>query len=199
MKKRLVVGLTGSFGSGKTTVTKILKKLGAKKILSADKLAHEALEPGNECLKKIRALFYLRGPVSRRRIAGEVFSSPKKRKALEAIIHPYVRQRMMKEVGKVKRGIIILEVPLLFEAKFDKICDITITVTAGRLNIMKRLTRTGYSRSEISSRLLAQFSEERKMRKADFIIQNKGSKKLLEKKTKFVWHQLLLRLNQNEN
>ena len=199
MKKRLVVGLTGSFGSGKTTVSKILKRLGAKKIIYADQLGHEVFSPKSGCLKKIRSLFHMKGDISRRKIAAEVFAKPKKRRELEAIVHPYVHHRIMNELKRIKRGIVILEVPLLFEAKFDKICDVTITVSAGRRNMMRRLARLGRSKDEINARLKAQFSEERKMRKADFIIQNKGSKKLLEKKTKFVWQKLLSRLNQNEN
>lgn len=189
-KKRLVVGLTGSFGSGKTTVSKILKKLGASKIISSDSLAHEALLPGNTCFKKIKSFFHIQGLVSRKQIAQEVFANPKKRRALEAIIHPYVRQRIVKELSRTKCGVVILEVPLLFEAKFDRMCDVTITVSAGRSNLMKRLARLGFSRDEISARFRAQFSESQKMRKADFIIENKGSKKLLEKKTKLAWQKL---------
>lgn len=195
MPRRLVVGLTGSFGSGKTTVSKFLKKLGAKRIINSDELVRETFQPGNECLKKIKLLFQVNGAVSRKKIAAEVFARPAKRKALEAIIHPYVYQRIMNELKKVKRGIVILEVPLLFEAKFDRICDVTITVTAGRSNMIKRLSRLGLSREEVLARLKAQFSEERKMRKADFIIDNRGSKQLLNKKTEFVWKKILSQCN----
>ena len=188
MNKRLVVGLTGSFGSGKTTVSKMLKKLGARKIINADKLAREAFKQ-NKCLKKIKSLFQT---MDRKQIAREVFSNPAKRKALEKVIHPYVRQRIMAELKKVKSGIVILEVPLLFESKFDRMCDATITVSAGRSNI-NRLMRSGFSRDEINSRLNAQLSESAKMKKADFIINNKGSKQLLKKKTKLVWQKLLLK------
>ncbi len=199
MKRRLVVGLTGSFGSGKTTVGKILKKLGAKKVIGADQLAHEAFSPANGCLRKIKSLFKNEGPLNRKKIAQEIFSNTQKRKALEAIIHPYVRRRMMNELGKIKRGVVILEIPLLFEVEFDRLCDVTITVSAGRSNMMKRLIRSGFSRNEINARLKTQFSESKKMKKADFIIANKGSEKLLKQKTEWVWQKLMSQFDRNEN
>lgn len=188
MNKRLVVGLTGSFGSGKTTVSKMLKKLGAQKIINADKLAREAFKQ-NKCLKKIKSLFQT---INRKQIAQDVFSNPAKRKALEAVIHPYVRKRIMAELKKVKSGIVILEVPLLFESKFDRMCNATVAVSAGRSNI-NRLRRSGFSRDEINSRLNVQLSESAKMKKADFIINNKKSKQMLERNTKLVWKKLKLR------
>ena len=190
MKKRLVVGLTGSFGSGKTTVSKMLKKLGARKIINADQLARETFKQ-NRYLKKIKLLFHT---IDRKQIARKVFSNPTKRKALEAMVHPYVRDRIINELRKIKHGVVILEVPLLFEAKFDRMCDITIAVLAGRTNIMKRLTRAGFSRGEINSRLNAQLSESVKMKKVDFIIDNRKSEKMLEEKTGLVWQKLLLQL-----
>lgn len=191
MKKRLVVGLTGSFGSGKTTASKMLKELGARKIINADKIAHEAFKQ-NKCLQKIKSLF---GTVNRKQIAREVFSSLAKRKALEKVIHPYVRKRIMAESKKVKSGIIILEVPLLFESKFDRMCDVTVVVLAGRSNIIKRLSRRGFNQSEISSRLKVQLSESEKMKKADFIIDNKKSKESLKKNTRSVWQKVLSQCN----
>ncbi len=175
--KRLVVGLTGSFGSGKTTVSKIFQKLGAKKVMSADQIVRDKFWPSK---------------ARRKQIAREVFTNPRKRRALEAVIHPFVRRRMTSEIKKVKNGIIVLEVPLLFEAKFDRLCDVTVTVVAGKSNLAKRLVRSGFSRQEVNARLQAQLSEQEKMRKSDFIISNKGSKKLLRKHAKFVWRKLIL-------
>ncbi len=173
----------------------MFKKLGARKILNSDQLAHETLRPGNQCYRRIKSFFHLEGPINRKQLAREIFANPEKRKKLEAIIHPYVRRRMMNEIKKVKQGIVILEVPLLFEAKFDRICNATIVVSAGKSNIMKRLMRAGFGRAEINSRLKAQFSESEKMKRADIIISNKGSKKLLEQKTKLVWKKLKLQFN----
>ena len=174
--KRLVVGLTGSFGSGKTTVGQLFRKFGAKKVLNADQIVREIFSPSKE---------------RRKQIAREVFASPRKRRALEAAIHPYVRRRMTAEIKKVRSGVIVLEVPLLFEAKFDRICDATVTVVAGKSNLIKRLVRLGFSRKEINARLRAQLSESKKARKSDFIISNKGSKKLLQKNAKRVWQKLM--------
>ncbi len=193
MKKRLVVGLTGSFGSGKTTVSKIFKRLGAKKIISADQVAREAFSPNRECFRKIKSLFGNK-KLSRREIAKAVFSDPKKRRALERIIHPYVYRRISAEIRKMKQGIMIVEVPLLFEAKFDRLCDVTVTVSAGTSN-RKRLLRLGFSPNEIKARIKAQLPEPEKIKRADFIINNIGTRKSLYKRTKFVWQQLKSELN----
>ena len=177
MAQRLVVGLTGSFGSGKTTVNKMFQSFGAKKVISADQIVRDKFWPSK---------------VRRKQIAREVFANPKKRKALEARIHPYVRRKMISAIKRTKRGVIVLEVPLLFEAKFDRPCDVTVTVVAGKANLTKRLARLGFNRKEINARLKAQLSEAKKIKKSDFIIPNKGSKKLLRKNAKFVWQKLRL-------
>ena len=197
MKKRLIVGLTGTFGSGKSTVGKILKRLGARKVIDTDQLAHEVFRPKHPLGRRIKALFGMK-LLNRKAIAKEVFSSSKKRKKLEGIIHPYVKKRVNSELKTIRRGIVILEVPLLFESGFDRMCDVTVAVLAGESNIMKR-RRPGFSRDEVRARLRAQFSELAKKRKADLYIQNSGSKSLLTQKTKRVWQKLLPILNPVRN
>ena len=92
-KKRLVIGLTGSFGSGKSTVGRILKRLGAKRVIDTDRLAHEVFRPNHQIGKKVKSLFNIKGSFSRKAVAKEVFSNPRKRKQLEALVHPYVYRR----------------------------------------------------------------------------------------------------------
>lgn len=190
MKERLVVGVTGSFGSGKSTVGRIFRKLGARQVIDTDRIAHEVFRPTHPVGKKMKRLFRIRGTVKRRTIAGEVFSDPAKRRRLEAIVHPYVGRRVKSILKRVGRGIIILEVPLLFETGFHRFCDVTVAVVAGRENITKRLRQEGFSAPEIRARLKAQLSEAEKKRRSDFCIHNLGSKRLLIQQTKRVWEKL---------
>ncbi len=197
MSRRLVVGLTGSFGSGKSTVGRILKDLGARKVIDADRLAHEVFHTNHPIAKKIKTLFNIKGALSRKVVAQEVFSKPEKRKQLEALIHPYVYRRIVSELKKVKSGIMVLEVPLLFETGFNKICDITVAILAGNRNIVKRLVRSGFSSKEVRVRLQIQLPEREKRKRANLYIKNSGSKKLLIQKTKLVWQKLQSILNKN--
>ena len=188
-----MVGLTGSFGSGKSTVGRMFERLGARKVIDCDRLAHEVFRPGHPLAKKIKSLFRTAGSMSRSAIAREVFSDPRKRKQLEAIIHPYVGRRIRSELRKVRSGIIILEVPLLFETGFDRFCDATVAVLAGERNIIKRLSRNGFEPEVVRGRLKAQFPEREKKRRADFLILNSGSKRTLVKHVKSVWQELNLK------
>ena len=196
MKKRLIVGLTGTFGSGNSTVGKILKRLGARKVINTDQLAHEVFQPKHPLGRKIKSLFGIKS-LNRKAIAKEVFSNVKKRKKLEGIIHPYVKKRVNSQLKTIRRGIVILEVPLLFESGFDRMCDVTVAVLAGERNIIKRKRGRGFNTQEIRARLRAQLSEQAKKSNADSYIQNSGSKSLLAQKTKRVWQKLLSSFNQN--
>ena len=162
-------------------------------MIDCDRLAHEVFRPGHPLAKKIKSLFRTAGSMSRSAIAREVFSDPRKRKQLEAIIHPYVGRRIRSELRKVRSGIIILEVPLLFETGFDRFCDATIVVLAGERNIIKRLSGDGFKPEEVRMRLRAQLPEHEKGRRADFLILNSGSKSALVKNTKSIWQKLNLK------
>ena len=190
MGKRLVVGLTGSFGTGKSTVSRILKNLGARKVINADQLVHEVFKRHHPIGRKIKSLFHMSGILNRKKIAGEVFRNPAKRRRLEALIHPYVRRRMLEELKSIRDGIAILEVPLLFEAGFDRLCDVTVSVLASERTIIRRLAKRGFASEEVKKRLETQLSQSEKKKRSDFFIINSGSKKLLVQKTKSVWKKL---------
>ena len=190
MRKRLVVGLTGSFGTGKSTVSRILENLGARKMINADQLVHEVFKRHHPIGKRIKSLFHMSGILNRKRIAGEVFRNPAKRRRLEALIHPYVRRRMLEELKSIRDGIAILEVPLLFEAGFDRLCDVTVSVLASERTIIRRLAKRGFASEEVKKRLETQLSQSEKKKRSDFFIINSGSKKLLVQKTKSVWKKL---------
>ena len=190
MGKRLAVGLTGSFGTGKSTVSRILKNLGARKVINADQLVHEVFKRHHPIGRKIKSLFHMSGILNRKRIAGEVFRNPAKRRRLEALIHPYVRRRMLEELKSIRDGIAILEVPLLFEAGFDRLCDVTVSVLASERTIIRRLAKRGFASEEVKKRLETQLSQSEKKKRSDFFIINSGSKKLLVQKTKSVWKKL---------
>ena len=181
---------SGSFGTGKSTVSQILKNLGAQKVINADRLAHEVFRRHHPIGRKIKSLFHINGVLSRKKVAKEAFQNPAKRRRLEALIHPYVLKRIREELKPIQSGIVILEVPLLFEAGFDRLCDVTVSVLANERAIIKRLAKRNFSAEEVRKRLKAQLSQNEKKRRSDFFILNSGSKELLIQKTKLVWKKL---------
>jgi len=97
---------------------------------------------------------------------------------------------MLEELKSIRDGIAILEVPLLFEAGFDRLCDVTVSVLASERTIIRRLAKRGFASEEVKKRLETQLSQSEKKKRSDFFIINSGSKKLLVQKTKSVWKKL---------
>ncbi|MBI4116078.1 MAG: dephospho-CoA kinase [Candidatus Omnitrophica bacterium] len=179
-KKSILVGLTGGFGTGKTTVAQFFRKKGAA-IINADRLAHEVFKKRTAVYRRVKSLFpELRGDLNRKKVARTVFENTRKREALEAIVHPHVFRRIKEEVRKSRGKITVVEVPLLFESGFDRECDKTIVVKASREKVFQWLRSKGYSKAEVRARWLTQMPLEGKARRADYVIDN--SKGLLQTK-----------------
>jgi dephospho-CoA kinase len=178
------VGLTGGFGSGKSTVLAFFKKMGAC-VLSCDTLVHQELKNNKLLKNKIRRYFgdsvFEKKEVSRVLLGSRVFSSPDDLERLNSLIHPLVKKRILAVVGcarkKNKRAVVVVEVPLLFEAGFDKIFDVTIGIAADLKISQERLLRGfKFTRKDMSLRRGAQLSCDKKIRRCDFVIDNNGSK-----------------------
>lgn len=184
-KRPFLVGLTGSFGTGKTTVAAMFQRKGAK-VLSADRLAHEVFKKGNPLYSKIRRIFpEVPGRLSRAKIAPFVFGSPKRRRRLEALVHPYIFKRLREKMKRTKSRVVIAEVPLLFESGFHRLCDRTIVVYAPQRMIFKRLRP--YTRAEIRSRWRAQMHFREKARRADYVIDNSNGFKKTRNQVDRIW------------
>lgn len=172
----LVVGLTGCFGSGKSTVAKLFREEGAA-IVDADQLAHEALEATSPVFQAIKNEFQdVCTPgsetINRSKLGRAVFVDPARRLRLEAMIHPYVFTRMAEEIARAPAPLVVLEIPLLFETGYDAQCAKTIFVEASDKTIAERLRAKGFTSLEIEQRNAAQMSAAEKRKKADFIILN---------------------------
>ncbi len=179
--KSTILGLTGSLGSGKSFVSSLLSQSGAK-VICADKLAREAVSPGSPALNDIRNLFggdVLRpdGALDREKLAKVVFADPASRRALERIIHPRVREKELELLGKYEgHPLIVLDVPLLFEAGMDRHCDHTAVVVIDEEERYRRLgSQRGLNREQVDERLGAQMPQKEKAARADSVIDNSGT------------------------
>lgn len=180
IKRKLILGVTGSFGSGKSTVAKIFSTLGAK-VIDADRIAHCIISPGNSSYKKICKIFgnkILNGnkTINRKKLADIVFNDRSLLEKLNRIIHPQVIRIIKNRLASVDSAIFVLDVPLLFESGLDKIVDKMIVVKTTRVLQIKRIrAKARLTRSEILNRLSFQMPINKKLAKANFIIDNSGS------------------------
>lgn len=194
--KPLVVGLTGGFATGKSTVARMFRKLGAK-VLDCDRIAHQALTQGTPTYFKIvkqlgpHAVCSPKGMIDRKKLGRIVFGNPLNRKKLERIIHPFVFREIGSELKAISKGVVILEVPLLFETRFDKRVDKVIVVSASRSTELARIRKKfRLSFEEARRRVAAQMPLSKKKTGADFVIENNRSLKETALQVKRLWKKL---------
>ena len=185
--KKVVVGLTGGMGTGKTTVCRMFRSMGAR-VIDADRIAHAALKPRSRTGAAVAKAF---GTIDRKALGRIVFADPRLRRKLESIVHPYIIRRVLEEAGGAG-GLVVIDAPLLFETGLDGKVDTTAVVTASRKNQLKRLhAKTGLSAPELTARIRSQMPLSQKVRLADFIIDNNGplqqTKKQVESLRRNVW------------
>ncbi len=183
---RVVVGLTGGICTGKTTALKIFKELGAKAV-SCDKIARAALRKNSGPYKEIvkyfgKSVLKKDGSIDRAKLAKIVFSSKRKREKLERIVHPYVFEKLSGIFSKHKSGVLVVEVPLLFETGFDKNVDFTVVAYCSGKEQFERLKkREPYlSEAEILRKINVQMPLSEKKRRADWLVDSADFKSAFE-------------------
>lgn len=189
-----LVGLTGGIASGKSTVAKILKQLGAA-IVDADQLSREVVAPGQDGWKEIAATFgsevlQADHTLDRQKLRTIIFSNPDARKQLEAIIHPRVRalaEQRIGEHGAAGVELIVYEVPLLFEGKIHEWLRPVILVACDVEIQRQRLQQRDAIDAAAAQKIIdAQMSLAEKRRLADYVIENDGSLADLEAQVRAV-------------
>lgn len=176
------VAIVGNIASGKSTVEKIIEQKGFK-VYDTDKIAHEILASSEEVIKEF-------GTNDRSELAKIVFSHPEKLKNLESIIHPQVKEKLLEIFASVE-DIIFVSVPQLFEAGFEELFDKIIYITADE-NIRKErlIKRNNFTSVEAQRRINAQ-NEDNKKEKADFVIENNLTIKVLEQNIAYILSKLV--------
>ncbi|WP_456400191.1 dephospho-CoA kinase [Persephonella sp.] len=192
----LKVGLTGSIGTGKSTVCKLFKELGAY-VINADEIVHKLLKREdikNRIKEKFGDVFDKEGNIDRKKLASIIFKNPEKKKELEKIIHPEVRKEIERELEKIKdtdpEGIVIVEVPLLIETGSYRDYDIVVVVYAPEDLQIKRLINKGFSEVEARERINSQIPIEKKVQFADIVIKNTGNFDFLKEEVKKAFEKL---------
>ena len=185
-----VVGLSGGIGSGKTTVARMLEKLGAV-IIDADAIVHELQAQGQPLVDEIAAAFGpevldAKGALDRVALGDIVFRDADARQRLGQLVHPRVGAEMLRRLAEAREAnlpVIVLDIPLLFEGRkagagaaagMDFRTTILVWVPR-RLQIERQIRRDGYGRAEAKRRLSSQMPLDEKRALADHVIDNSGS------------------------
>jgi dephospho-CoA kinase len=180
-----IIGLTGGIASGKSTVAKTLKALGAY-IIDADETAHSVIEPHKPAWADIVAAFGagILNPdetINRDQMGMIVFSDPEQLTRLNQITHPRIMESFKDDFQRIKaanlKAIVVLEVPLLYETFMERICDeVWVVWVDCETQLQRLIDRNHYSPEEAKRRIESQIPLDEKARRADVIINNRGSR-----------------------
>lgn len=194
-----VIGLTGSIGSGKSTVSGFFKKLGAI-VIDADQVSRQVVEPGSPALKELTVAFGENilnpdGSLNRTLVAEIVFNSDEKRELLNSIIHPMIFNEINSTIGEYREKgteIIILEAALILEKKgLIKLIDKLIVVSIDEETQKKRLEGRGdLSKEQINARINSQLTNNEKIKHADYIIDNNQDLVNTREQVRELWDKL---------
>jgi dephospho-CoA kinase len=178
-----VVGLIGGIGSGKSQVAAAFARHGAR-VIAGDQLGQAALrDPDIRARVAARwgnAIFDERGDIDRRRLAAIVFADAAELKVLEAITHPWIRQRIRADIDEAREDpqvpLIVLDAAIMLEAGWNQVCDRLIYIDAPRAVRLERVARQrGWSEKEVHAREQAQLPLTEKVVRADHVLENAAS------------------------
>ncbi|EAG6100597.1 dephospho-CoA kinase [Listeria monocytogenes] len=186
------IGLTGSVATGKSTVSNMIQQAGIP-LVDADIAARKVVEPGTEGLKEIVAYFgeeilLADGTLDRAKLGEIIFKDKEKRKKLNEITHPRVKDYMLEARERFFRAgeeLVFFDIPLLFESHLESLVDqIVVVWTTPETELKRLMERNNLTKEDALRRIESQMGIDEKARKADFVIDNNES---LEKTQKQVY------------
>ncbi len=183
-----IIGITGNSGSGKSTISKLISKNYEAKIIDADKIAKEMTKNNGEYLQAIRQAFgndvIKNNELDRKKLADIVFFNRAEKEKLDGLTFEYVVEEIKKELEanqNLDYQYIILDVPLLFESKLDKLCDYTIGVIAPKTEKIKRICkRDKLSKEKALQRLNSQPNDEFFTKNCNTVINNENKEETIK-------------------
>lgn len=199
----LIIGLTGGIASGKSTVSKLLKEKHQIAVIDADVVARQVVAPGTIGFEQIVQYFSESTPdllledgsLNRPALGRAVFGNEPARQKLNSIVHPQVRKETLRQIfWAYFRGepVVVLDVPLLFESKFDSICGVTVTVYCEEDVQLERLLKRDahLTRDDAEKRIASQMPMGEKRKRADVVVDNDGTLQDLETRVDQIVEQL---------
>ncbi|MGK4152743.1 dephospho-CoA kinase [Kurthia gibsonii] len=190
----MIIGLTGSIASGKSTVAKMLEKYRFP-IVDADQVARLVVEPGEPALTEIVAAFGEEilledGSLNRKKLGDLIFHDPSKRAILNGIIHPAIRKEMLRQRDEwLNNGaeVVIMDIPLLFESKLQHFVEKILVVSLSEEKQLERLMeRNQLSEEEARARISSQLPLSVKEEGADAVIYNESTLEKTEQQLNYI-------------
>lgn len=194
LKKRIVIGVTGNLGSGKSTAAEIFAGLGAK-ILDADVIARDVYRSSPGITRKIINIFGKEvlgkdGRINKAKLSQKAFVNKNTCLKLNRVVHPCVTRILKESISKLK-GVIIIDAPLLIESGFYRFVDFIVLIKCPfKLQLQRAVKNSRLPEAAIRRRLACQLSFKNKKRYADFIINNGGSIAALKAQVKKVYSEV---------
>ena len=181
---RMMIGITGNIGSGKSTAAQLFAKYGFV-ILDSDNIVHDLLRHDPEVIKAVKshfsaAILNSEMNIDRKKLGDIVFNNEEDLKFLEQLLHPKVRAHWLELAKQSPQQKYIVEVPLLFEKGYEADFDKTICVIADEESTHSRLSKRGLSVSEMNLRLSKFLSIDEKMKRADIVLFNNSTLDILK-------------------
>jgi dephospho-coA kinase len=197
------IGLTGSIATGKSTVTNMLKELGAF-VIDCDKTARDVVAPGTRGLAKIEEVFgkdavAADGSMDRVYIGDLVFRNPGMKKRLENILFPLIFEALDEELLRLEREgatpVVFLDMPLLYEVKYDSYVDeVWLVYAPFEVQLSRLMKRNGYTKEEALLRIHSQISVDKKKSLAQQVIDNSRTLEDTKEQVRSLWERLQMRL-----
>lgn len=197
----ITIGLTGSLGTGKSTVARMFAKEGAV-VIDADAIVHEQLKKNGKAYKQVVKTFgkevVSQEGIDRRRLAEIVFRDPKKLKLLTSIVHPIALKEVQARIKELKKQpkvrMVVVDAPVLIEAGWHSWVDYLVVVKASRgLQVRRLMAQRKMAKAEILRRLQSQLPIRKKISMADIVIDNRKSLEETQKQTHMIVQRLLVR------
>ncbi|GIM47127.1 dephospho-CoA kinase [Collibacillus ludicampi] len=195
----MVIGLTGGIASGKSTVSNMLRDLGGF-IVDADLIARKVVEPDQLAWREIvehfgEQILLEDRSINRTLLGSIVFQNAREREVLNRIVHPRVREEMIRQTEEIRerkpRGIVIWDVPLLIEGGLYQWVEKIIVVYVDPATQLRRLMkRDSLSETEAKRRIAAQMPLAEKVKFADFLIHNEGTLEDTRKQVNRIWNEI---------
>lgn len=193
-----LIGLTGGIGSGKSTVASRLKTLGAR-IVDADKIAREIVEPGEPALAELAEAFdgvlNADGALNRAELARQAFATPEATEKLNSITHPRIRERTLERIAEARTDgvpVLVYDMPLLIEnGEYKKMDHVLVVDAADEIRIDRLVNSRGLDEEDARRRIAAQISREERLAAADSVVDNSGTRDQLLQQVDTFWEQVV--------
>lgn len=193
---RMILGVTGGSGCGKSTFSKMLTEFGAQ-MIDADVIAREIVKPEKPALNEIAEIFgrqFLKGngELDRKKLGELVFSDPHKLHILNQITHKYIIEEIRRQLATMCGSVIIVDAAVLYESGLSQLCSRTVCVLASEeVRAERIMARDGLMRERALERIHSQQSDEFYKTHADDVIYNNGDTEELFACVKKYWEQLV--------